>query len=109
MTPGDRESHPAYACRGRRLVPFLIGGLVRPDADVVGLLGQFDPVPHAEPPDHLARQLSPAGPVQRRVLAGVQRGRAHTTHARNGTQTRDGTHARDGTHTYARPALPRSA
>ena len=29
----------------RALFPFLIGGLVRPDADVVGLLLQFDPVP----------------------------------------------------------------
>jgi hypothetical protein len=60
----------------RRLLLFLIGGLVWPDADVVGFLLQFDPVPHAEAPGHLARELNPARPVQRRVLACVQRGRA---------------------------------
>jgi hypothetical protein len=31
----------------RLLLPFLVGGLVRPDADMVGLLLQFDPVPDA--------------------------------------------------------------
>ena len=48
-----------------------IGGLVRPDADVVGLLLQFDPVPDAEAPGHRARELNPARAVQRRVLACV--------------------------------------
>ncbi len=56
----------------RQLLPFLIGGLVRPDADVVGLLLQFDPFPHAEAPGHIAWELKPARPVQRRVLACVQ-------------------------------------
>jgi CheY-like chemotaxis protein len=60
----------------RQLLRFLIGGLVRPDADMVGLLGQFDPVPDAEAPGHLARELNPAGPVQRRVFPRVQRGLA---------------------------------
>jgi hypothetical protein len=53
-----------------------IGGLVRPDADVVRLLLQFDPVAHAETPGHLARELDPARPVQGRVLARVQGGLA---------------------------------
>ena len=56
------------------VLPVLTGGLVRPDADVVGLLLQSDPVPHAETPGHLARELNPARPVQRRVVACVQRG-----------------------------------
>jgi hypothetical protein len=43
---------------------------------VVGLLLQFDPVPNAEPPGHLARELNPARPVQRRVLASMQGGLA---------------------------------
>jgi hypothetical protein len=60
----------------RRLLPFLIGGLVRPNADVVGLLLQLDPVPYADAPGHLARELNPARPVQRRVFACVQRGGA---------------------------------
>ena len=60
----------------RRLLPFLIGGLVRPNANVVGLLLQLDPVPYADAPDHLARELNPARPVQPRVVACVQRGLA---------------------------------
>jgi hypothetical protein len=34
---------------------------------MVGLLLQFDPVPQAEAPGHLARELNPARPVQRRL------------------------------------------
>jgi hypothetical protein len=40
-----------------------MGRLVRPDADVVGLLLQLDPVSHAEAPGHLARELNPARAV----------------------------------------------
>jgi hypothetical protein len=43
---------------------------------VVGLFLQLDPVTHAEAPGHLARELNPARPVQRRVLTRVQRGLA---------------------------------
>jgi hypothetical protein len=43
---------------------------------VVGFLLQLDAVSHAEPVDHLARELEAAGPVQHRVLAGVHGGLA---------------------------------
>src|SRR6185437_4544050 len=71
-----RELPGAESSPLRRLLPLPIGGLVRPDADVVGSLPQLDPVPHAETPGHVARELDPARPVQRRVFACVQRGRA---------------------------------
>jgi hypothetical protein len=33
------------------VAPILMGRLVRPDADVVGLLLLLDPVAHVQPPD----------------------------------------------------------
>jgi hypothetical protein len=67
--------------------PFLVSGLVRPGADVVGLLLQFNPVAHAQAPDHLTRELHPAGPVKRRVLADVQRAAALLVGRRKATSS----------------------
>ena len=44
-----------YRLGSAGLLLVLVSGLVRPDADVVGLLLQFDPVSHGEAPGHLAR------------------------------------------------------
>jgi hypothetical protein len=52
--PRADAEHPEDAVQVTgKLLPFLIVTLVRPDTDVVGLLGQFDPVPDAEAPGHL--------------------------------------------------------
>jgi hypothetical protein len=55
------------------VLAFLMVRVVWPDADVVGLLLQLDPVPHPQACDHLARELDAPGAVQRGVLTRVQR------------------------------------
>src|ERR1700722_9374710 len=46
---------------------------IRPDADVIGLGTQQDPVSHAERMEHLGGQLHPPGPVQHGVLDAADR------------------------------------
>jgi hypothetical protein len=80
----------------RQLLLFLIGGLVRLDADVIGLVLQFDPMPHAEAPGHLARALDPARPVQGGVLARGLVGQEQLRPARSCRPSRLGLGLADG-------------